>query len=629
MISNEVKEGCEKWKAIKFADLKQTLQAKCNEVANLQEESELSRKKLIELSRDFKRTTEESVRNQVAPLMKYFQKEIDSLLHRSKTGEGCLLELLQNFVPLPAPDKLFSALFNTFDAVKEDVKNRDRTIAQLKIQVEELEDLNSKAFTQRWEEHENNLRLEFAENEDILKNETLLHQTEISKLKETIKRMQNTHQQLEQEIIDLRNKHELELTARGQEVELLLNDQEKLQHQLGNALAKNDTGFEHSSTFQPQNKLVTELEQELILKETEIDGLNRKIYENEHILSENDKSHSVEISDLKAQLSGVKNRVLELENTLRNQSDYHEVKQELSTLKMIEFGSLKEDQVSNSAESLLVTKNKQLQTQCTNLRTENDRLNEESRNFELTIQSSNAKIVKYEKQIELLEQDIIRLQQLLPPRPEAEGISSPSTTDLALSSNEFLTELVQNQQIQQTSSPEKDHGLVSILLSQRERFKDKHLALQHDFDTVKHQSNELQIRISTLEHDNMRLYDKIRFLQSYPHTSQSEMLPDKSLQRYSHDYESKLDPFTAFNRREIFSRYSRMPGTDRAIFNIGKVILSNRITRRLTLLYLLIIHILLFIGLYFYTHYETCRIDAYADCLRSYEDHMKVNHPAD
>ena len=434
---------------------------------------------------------------------------------------------------------------------------------------------------------------------------------------------------MEQEIIELRNKHELELTARGQEVELLLNDQEKLQHQLGNALAKNDTSFEHSSTFQPQNKLVTELEQELILKETEIDALNRKIYEKEQILSENSKTHSEEISDLRMQLSGVKNRVLELDNYLRNQSDYHEIKQELSTLKMIEFGSMKEDDVSNSAESLLVTKNKQLQAQCTNLRTENDRLNDESRNFELTIQNGNAKIIKYERQIELLEQDIIRLQQLLPPRPEAEGIATPSTSDLTLSSNDFLTELVQNQQIQQTSSAEKDHGLVSILLSQRERFKEKHLALQHDFDTIKHQSNELQIRISTLEHDNMRLYEKIRFLQSYPHSSQSEILPDKSLQRYSHDYESKLDPFTAFNRREIFSRYSRMPGTDRAIFNIGKVILSNRITRRLTLLYLLIIHILLFIGLYFYTHYETCRIDAYADCLRSYEDHMSVHHPAD
>ena len=147
--------------------------------------------------------------------------------------------------------------------------------------------------------------------------------------------MHNTHQQLEQEIIELRNKHELELTARGQEVELLLNDQEKLQHQFGNALAKIDTSFEHSSTFKPQNKLVTELEQELIFKETEIDALNRKLYENEQILSEKGKTHSEEISDLRMQLSGVKNRVLELDNTLRNQSDYHEIKQELSTLKMI------------------------------------------------------------------------------------------------------------------------------------------------------------------------------------------------------------------------------------------------------------------------------------------------------
>ena len=628
MLSGDVREGCEKWRVIKFGDLKQTLQAKCTEVANLQEESEASRKKLIEMSREFKRTTDESVRNQVAPLMKYFQKEIDSLLHRSKTGESCLLELLQKFVPLPAPDKLFSALFITMDALRDDVKNRDRTITQLKGQVEELEDLNSKAFTQRWEERENNLRLELVENESLLKNEILTLKCDISNLKNTIQRNRDSRRESEQEIIDLRNKHELELTAKSQEVELLLADQEKLQLQLGNALAKNDTEFEQS-VFQPQNKLVVDLEQELLGKENEIDALNQRIFEIELSINEMNELHSNETADLNSQLLGVKNRVLELENILQQRSNYQEIKKELATLKMIEFGSSKENEVSNSAETLLVTKNKQLQTQCTNLRTENDRLNTESRNSENILQNAHAKIDKYEKQIEQLEHDIVRLQQLLPPRPEADGLSSPSTSDLALSSNDFLNELVQKQQIQQsnyTSNTEKDQGLITILLSQRERMKEKHLALQHDFDTVKYQSNELQVRISTLEHDNMRLYEKIRFLQSYPQSSTAR-LQDKSFQRYSHDYESKLDPFTAFNRNEIFSRYSRMPGTDRAVFNIGKVILSNRITRRLALFYLLLVHILLFFGLYFYTYYETCKIDAYTDCLRSFEEHIQVDHP--
>ena len=626
MLSVDVREGCDKWRVIKFADLKQTLQAKCNEVANLQEESEASRKKLIEMSREFKRTTDESVRNQVAPLMKYFQKEIDSLLHRSKTGESCLLELLQKFVPLPAPDKLFSVLFNTMDTLRDDMKNRDRTITHLKEQVEELDNLNSKVFTQRWEERENNLRLELAENENLVKNEILTLKNDISNLKNTIQRNKDSHRESEQEIIDLRNKHELELTAKSQEVELLLADQERLQLQLGNALAKNDTEFEQI-IFQPQNKFVVELEQELLGKENEIDILNQKLIEIGLSMSEMNEIHSNEKHELNSKLSGVKNRVLELENILQQQSNYHEIKKELSTLKMIEFGSSKETEVSDSAETLLVTKNKQLQTQCTNLRTENDRLNADSRNFQGQLQNAHAKIDKYEKQIEQLEHDIVRLQQLLPPRPEAEGVSSPNN-DTALSSNDFLTELVQNQQTQQgnyTSNTEKDHGLITILLSQRERMKEKHLALQHDFDTVKHKSNELQVRISTLEHDNMRLYEKIRFLQSYPQSTTAR-IQDKSFQRYSHDYESKLDPFTVFNRNEIFSRYSRMPGTDRAVFNIGKVILSNRISRRLALFYLLLVHILLFCGMYFYTYYETCKIDAYTDCLRSFEEHIQVHH---
>ena len=626
-IPIEVKEGCEKWRVFKFADMKQTLQSRCNEVANMQEESETSRKKLIDMSREFKRTTDESVRNQVSPLMKYFQKEIDSLLHRSKTGESCLLELLQNFVPLPAPDKLFYALFNTVDSLKEETNSRDKTISKLSEEIGKLEDLQSEHFALKLREKEEILRLQVEENEQILRNQISTKSDEISHLKTTIQRMQESHQNSEKEIIDLRNKHEQELTARGQETDLLLNDQEKLQMQLQNTLAKSDASFEQ--TFQPQtSKIVPQLEQELISKENEIEALNRKIFEIEQKSSETDRNHLTELASNKTELESVKNRIIELETVLREQSDYNEVKEELATLKLIEFGSTtKESEGQKSAESLLVNKNKQLQTQCTKLRTENEQLHLKAQDLEHSLSSANAKTNKNEAEIEHLEQDILRLQKLLPTLPDVEGFPSSISTTSASNSNEFLLEVVHNQQTQQGTPT--DSGLVSILISQRERLKEKHLALQHDFDTVKHQSNELQVRISTLENDNMRLYEKIRFLQAYPTSNVSQFSHDKTFQRYSHDYESKLDPFTAFNRREIFTRYSRMPGTDRAIFNIGKVILSNRITRRLTLFYLLLIHVLLMFGIYFYTHYETCKMDAYTNCLRSFEDHMQVHHAQD
>ncbi|KAK1900001.1 Homeobox protein cut-like 1 [Dissostichus eleginoides] len=60
------------------------LDATATQLANRQDESEQSRKKLIDLSREFKKNTPEDFRKQVAPLLKSFQGEIDALSKRSK-----------------------------------------------------------------------------------------------------------------------------------------------------------------------------------------------------------------------------------------------------------------------------------------------------------------------------------------------------------------------------------------------------------------------------------------------------------------------------------------------------------------------------------------------------------------
>ena len=45
-------------------------------IAARQDESELSRRKLVEKSKEFKRTSSEEVRHEVSPLMKAFQSEV-------------------------------------------------------------------------------------------------------------------------------------------------------------------------------------------------------------------------------------------------------------------------------------------------------------------------------------------------------------------------------------------------------------------------------------------------------------------------------------------------------------------------------------------------------------------------
>ncbi|KAK0039894.1 protein CASP, partial [Biomphalaria pfeifferi] len=82
---------------------KRELDTTATDLANRQDESEGSRKRLVEQSRDFKKNTPEDIRKVVAPLLKSFQVEIDSLSKRSKAAEAAFLSVYKKLIDLPDP----------------------------------------------------------------------------------------------------------------------------------------------------------------------------------------------------------------------------------------------------------------------------------------------------------------------------------------------------------------------------------------------------------------------------------------------------------------------------------------------------------------------------------------------
>ena len=132
-------------------------------------------------------------------------------------------------------------------------------------------------------------------------------------------------------------------------------------------------------------------------------------------------------------------------------------------------------------------------------------------------------------------------------------------------------------------------SLLSIVTNQRERFKERNVQLEEAcfcnatmtiFSVVSLQecgklsnSNRLlRQEADTLRADNVKLYEKVKFLQCYPSNSsvsvyiqslyrimlsQKGVIDDEVVKRYSSDYESNLDPFAAFSskvRNEIYSK---------------------------------------------------------------------------
>ncbi|GFR72905.1 homeobox protein cut-like 1 [Elysia marginata] len=83
--------------------VRRELDTTATELANRQDESEGSRKRLVEQSREFKKNTPEDIRKIVAPLLKSFQVEIDSLSKRSKAAEASFLSVYKKLIDIPDP----------------------------------------------------------------------------------------------------------------------------------------------------------------------------------------------------------------------------------------------------------------------------------------------------------------------------------------------------------------------------------------------------------------------------------------------------------------------------------------------------------------------------------------------
>ncbi|NWR21004.1 CASP protein, partial [Emberiza fucata] len=135
-------------------------------------------------------------------------------------------------------------------------------------------------------------------------------------------------------------------------------------------------------------------------------------------------------------------------------------------------------------------------------------------------------------------------------------------------------------------------SLLSIISSQRERFRAKNQELEGENRMLQHTVHALQSELDSLRADNIKLYEKIKFLQSYPGRGSSR---DDTEQRYSSQYEERLDPFSSFSRKERQRKYLSLSPWDKATLSMGRLILSNKTARTVAFFYTLLLHCLVFL----------------------------------
>ncbi|GAB1290281.1 Homeobox protein cut-like [Apodemus speciosus] len=411
------------WKRFDLQQLQRELDATATVLANRQDESEQSRKRLIEQSREFKKNTPEDLRKQVAPLLKSFQGEIDALSKRSKEAEAAFLTVYKRLIDVPDPvpaldvgqqleikvqrlhdietenQKLRETL-EEYNKEFAEVKNQEVTIKALKEKIREYEQtLKSQAETIALEK-EQKLQNDFAEKERKLQ-ETQMSTT--SKLEEAEHKLQTLQTALEKtrtELFDLKTKYDEETTAKADEIEMIMTDLERANQRAEVAQREAETLREQLSSANHSLQLASQiqkapdveqaievltrssLEVELAAKEREIAQLVEDVQRLQASLTKLRENSASQISQLEQQLNAKNSTLKQLEEKLKGQADYEEVKKELNTLRSMEFAPSEGAGTQDSTkplEVLLLEKNRSLQSENATLRISNSDLSGSAR----------------------------------------------------------------------------------------------------------------------------------------------------------------------------------------------------------------------------------------------------------
>uniref|UniRef100_A0A3P9MXQ8 Protein CASP n=1 Tax=Poecilia reticulata TaxID=8081 RepID=A0A3P9MXQ8_POERE len=648
---------------------KKELDATATQLANRQDESEQSRKKLIDLSREFKKTTPEDLRKQVAPLLKSFQGEIDALSKRSKEAEAAFLNVYKKIIDVPDPvpvlelaQQLQLKLQRMHDIETEntklretledynkefaEVKNQEVTIKALKEKIREYEQTLKNQAENLAQEKQLQLHNDYAEKERKLQESQDSMSSRLKEAEHKTQSLQTALETTQAELFDLKTKYDEESTAKADEIEMVMTDLERanqraeaaereaeaLREQLSSSnqsqQLSSPTNAEPDSDQASEVASYSNLEAELRAKERETAQLVEDVQRLQASLTKLRETTSSQISQLEQQLSSKSAVLKELEEKLERQADYEEVKKELSILKTMEFGTDSVQDSSKPLEVLLLEKNRTLQSESAAMRIANTELS--GRYSELQVEFSAAVHTSAEQKelILKLEHDLSTIQTMSPlSRPDADGSEVGSMGNIPEPIKEASAGFAGSGATPQPELPQGQmDSLLSIISSQRERFRSRNQELEAESRAMQQTMQALQGELDSLRADNIKLYEKIKFLQSYPGRAGGS---DDTVMRYSSQYEERLDPFASFSKRERQRRYLSLSPWDKATLSLGRVILSNKMARTIAFFYTLFLHLLVFLVLYKTAWSESIGRDCTAFCAKKYADHLHRFHGND
>ncbi|XP_075424270.1 homeobox protein cut-like 2 isoform X2 [Ascaphus truei] len=356
----------------KLFSLQKELNSLASELAARQEDSEHSHKRLIELSREFKKNVPEEIREIVTPVLKSFQAEVVALSRRSKEAEAAFLSVYKQLIEAPDPAPVLEAAQGLEDRLQQlqRVDPDNKTVKELSQHWEKysdflrvakerregaspagisaLESRHSKAalppgtFPQRSQPHRHR----------GLQEAQVTLAVRLGEAEEKIKILHSALKTTQRDLLDLRCQYDKETASKASEVGMIMTNLEKAHQRaeaaqrevesLGEQLASVNSSI-RLTCCSPQETAGDKtgfslcsgprLEAALGIKDREILRLLKDIQHLQNSIQELEDSSANQIAELEQQLTLKSEAIEKLEETLQSQSDYEEIKTELSILK--------------------------------------------------------------------------------------------------------------------------------------------------------------------------------------------------------------------------------------------------------------------------------------------------------
>lgn len=678
-VGNKFQQAVAAWRSLDLTTLVSSLDTAAAELVAHQRDSLVQRKDLAQKTKDFRKLDDTVKLMEIKDLLKMYQAYIDVLTTHSKSVQAAFMQAYSPLSEAPDPYPLLEASIDALviaDEVVPKLESENERLhkqnSNLNGQLEELEkqleaertkrqsfegsqDSKIKEVEDSWsavlkEKEENWTAKERSLEEKVESQERLLKELKASY--EVSQRLERSGEDTQEAARSIAMQAELDIVQSELErANTRLADLESRNEQLRVESAQSatqthstprSTSVEDDPAYlrlrSENQSLMRKLESARYDKEAERKGIERKL-----------RSVEREVASLKADRDGLQSKV-------HKWNDYDEVKRELEMLRAIEFATVDENEgpeedagqangttdksQSESLEQLLLTRNKKLSNELTELRVSHNELQQRFESLQSDLSSTHMELEKSRDLISTLENDLEKAQQEASNAFETMSVAGTYTSRYPKSgygsrrgggTSPTSSIIGGFDPVSGQGSPRAldalragdpvggGSGILPMVTAQRDRFKKKIGELEQELQMQYKTVSSLRSEVSSLQKDNLDLYEKSRYVSTYnrgqpatsgasyganpnPSTVQvgtsSETSSGLSLDRYRSAYEQNLSPFAAFRGRESARALKRMSLPERAVFQITRMVLATRTSRNIFALYCLGLHLLIFVMLY-------------------------------